>query len=273
MWFLRSGLKTFWSWLVLLLASLLSSSCIDFSPYSIENSEREGTARNIERISQSSSADFAPFSFAVISDSHAEYDALQDAVASINRRDDVSFVLHAGDLTDSGLLQEYDWCEDILQHLEVPYVTVIGNHDALNNGKQNYQAIFGPYDYSLVFNQVKFVALNSNSWEFDDQVPRLDWLAMELADYAVYQQQIVLTHIDPHDSRFGAEFSARYLATLKDHFVTLVISGHKHSYDYDEEFLPSGQPIGFLISAAVNRRSYLLVSVEASGLSHERISF
>lgn len=262
-----------WRWPVLFLIAMLSSSCLDYSPYSIETDEREGTARNIEWLSENSSTTFSPFSFAVLSDSHADYDALLDAVASINQRSDVSFVLHAGDLTDNGLLQEYDWTEDILQRLHVPYLTVIGNHDALNNGKENYQAIYGPYDYSLVFNQVKFVALNSNNWEFDDQVPRVDWLSEAVADYAIYQHQIVLTHIEAHDGRFSGALSAQLLASLKENFVSLVISGHRHEYSYKEEWLTSGQPIGFLINGAVNRHSYAVVHVEAGSVSHERIGF
>lgn len=256
-----------------LLLAFVLSGCIEFSPYEVETTERGRTAENIAALATDSSHAFTPFKFVLLSDSHADYENLRKAVARINRRDDISFVLHGGDLTDSGLLQEYEWTDELLSQLQIPYLTVIGNHDALNSGKQNYAAIYGEFDYSFVFNQVKFVALNSNSWEFDNDVPRLDWLAEQLGDFHLYRHQIVLTHILPQDDRFPPAIARDYQQILEENFVSLIGGGHSHNYHYTEEILSSGLPIGYLICGAIGKETYVVVSVEADGVSHQRVYF
>lgn len=257
--------------------ALLLSACedpIQFSPLAVETSERHLTQRNISAIESQSLSVFAPFKFALLADTHAYYSEFDRAVRAINQRDDIAFVLHAGDVTDWGLLQEYDWSTTILARLTVPYLTVIGNHDAINNGKENYQAIFGPYDYSLIYNQVKIVVLNDVSWEFDNQVPRLDWLAAELGDYQLYRHQMVLTHVPPDDQeRFSPLIAPLFIDTLKSNFTALVMSGHYHAHSYREELLNNGLPIGFLVTGTLNDNHYIVVSVEADHIEFERVFF
>lgn len=265
-----------WLSLPTLLFTLLLSGCeeyFDYSPYTIETTPHHLTADNVARIERASLPHFQPFRFAVIADSHAYYDQQVALVSTLNRRNDLAFLLIAGDLTDYGLQQEYQWTVDILGGLRMPWLTTIGNHDALNNGKENYQAFFGPYDYSFRFNQVKFVALNSASWEFGDSVPRLDWLAGELSGYFLYQHQIVLTHVLPQNSRFTPEFSQLYQAVLRDNFVSLVAGGDGHTHAYQEEILSNGQTLGYLTTGTLKERHYVVVSVEADRVTISQQGF
>lgn len=263
---------------LLLILGLALSGCrdyFDYTPYGIEPHNHHLTDTNRARIESASLPGFAPFRFAVIADTHAYYDELKAFVQHINGRNDIAFILVAGDVTDYGLQQEYQWSVDLLAGLKQPYLTVIGNHDALNNGKANYRAFFGEYDYTFTFNQVKFVALNSASWEFDNTVPRLDWLRSELSSYYLYQHQMVLTHILPYsyDNRFTPEFSAAYQAAARDNFVSLMIGGHAHAYGYTEEILGNGQTLGYLITGTLKDRGYVVVSVEADRVTIERQVF
>lgn len=257
---------------------LILSGCsdhFDYTPYGIEPEEHRLTAINRARIESASLPHFEPFRFAVISDTHAYYDELKTFVRLINQRDDIAFILISGDITDYGLLQEYQWSIELLAGLQQPYLAVIGNHDSINNGKNNYQAFFGDFDYTFVFNQVKFVALNSASWEFDNSVPRLDWLRAELSSYYLYQHQLVLTHVPPypHDNRFSAAFSAAYMAAMKDNFASLLISGHDHQHAYREEMLSNGQTFGYMATGTLKERGYVLVTVEAGRVAIERQVF
>lgn len=245
----------------------------DYTPYAIEPVQHHLTAANLARVSAASLPHFEPFRFAVISDTHAYYDEMKVFVNVINQRNDIAFILIAGDLTDYGLQQEFQWSVDLLAGLKQPYLTVIGNHDSLNNGKANYRAFFGEFDYSFTFNQVKIVALNSASWEFDNTVPRLDWLGAELSSYHLYQHQLVLTHMLPQNERFPADFSAAFLATVKDNFVSLVVGGHGHAHAYAEEILSNGLPIGYLTTGTLKDRGYVLVTVEAGSVTIERQVF
>lgn len=255
--------------IILLIAtlSLFPIGCqdyFDYTPYAIESEQHRLTANNLARIEASSRHHFEPFKFAVIADTHAYYDELKAVIPLLNQRNDLAFLLIAGDLTDFGLQQEYQWMVDLLAKLRIPYLTVIGNHDALNNGKDNYRAFFGDFDYSFTYNRVKFVALNSNSWEFDNTAPRLDWLRSELSRYHLYHHQIVLTHIRPYDSRFALDFSQAYAAAMEENFVSLVVAGHDHTHDYREVILSHGQTIGYMAAGTLKYRGYVIVTVEAN---------
>ncbi len=253
--------------------SLLLVGCenlFDYSPYSIESGSQQRTAIHLSRVENASLPHFEPFRFALTADTHAYYDQADQLVHVLNQRHDIAFLLIAGDLTDYGLQQEYQWKTDILDNLTIPYLTAIGNHDALNNGKENYQAFFGGFDYSFVYNQVKFVVLNSNSWEFANTVPRLDWLQAELDNDFLYQHQIVLTHIGPYDQRFTSQPSQDYLAVLKQYFVSLVAAGHDHLHTYSEEALSNGQTISYLTTGTVKDSAYVVVTVESGGIRIDR---
>ncbi len=244
-----------------------------YSPYGIESSAHQLTALNLDRLEQASLPHFAPFRFALTADTHAYYDQMDKLVRVLNRRSDIDFLLIAGDLTDYGMQREYQWKVDLLNKLSIPYLTVIGNHDSLNNGKENYAAFFGNFDYSFVFNQVKFVALNSNSWEFDDAVPRFDWLQKELDNDFLYRHQLVLTHILPQNDRFTPQQSAVYLATVRQHFVSLLAAGHNHAHTYTEEVLSSGRTIAYLTAGTLKDRAYVVVTVEADQIRIDREHF
>lgn len=244
-----------------------------YSPYGIESASHQRTTTHVARVENTSLPHFEPFRFALTSDTHAYYDEMEQLVQVLNRRNDIEFLLIAGDLTDYGMQQEYEWKVDLLDKLTIPYLTVIGNHDAINNGKENYQAFFGDFDYSFVFNQVKFVALNSNSWEFNDAVPRLDWLQAELDNDFLYQHQIVLTHILPQNSRFTEQQSQDYLATVRQYFVSLLAAGHNHAHIQTEEILANGRTLVYLTPGTLKDSVYVVVTVEADRILFDREHF
>ena len=126
------------------------SGCLAATPFDTEPSEEGITARNLARIRALPPAP-EPFKFVALGDTHDNYSALGRAVDAINARDDVQFVIVAGDLTDLSLLGEFEFTREEFARLEVPYLTVIGNHDALGDGIEIYQRMFGPLDYTLQF--------------------------------------------------------------------------------------------------------------------------
>ena len=74
------------------------------------------------------------FKFAVIADNHYHYNSLRTIVNDITKNPNISFVISAGDVTDMGLLKEYEIFYEIMNNLDKPYLTVIGNHDYNSNG-------------------------------------------------------------------------------------------------------------------------------------------
>jgi len=224
---------TFMRWALVLAASTAAAGCPTPTPFETKPSEEDLTAENLERIQTLEVPN--PFKFVALGDTHDDYTALSSAVAAINARDDVEFVVAAGDLTDLGLVSEFEWTHDELARLDVPYLTVIGNHDALNNGARIYRDLYGPLDYSFAVGGVKFIFFNSNTLEFDGEAPSRPWLEQQLADLQGANSAIWVTHQEiahPDDGVDGD--GAAFYGRLLDKYpaTSLVIHGHRLPHDF-----------------------------------------
>ena len=152
-----------------LLAALVLIGChhvFEFHPYDGRfGGATNINATNIKKIEQACN-DKDTLRVAFVSDSHGWFSDLRKAVTDINKRTDIDFVVHAGDLTDCGTTREFERTRDIMNDLKVPYVAMIGNHDFLGTGNQIYEAMFGPVDFVLIAARVKFLFLNTNAVEY-----------------------------------------------------------------------------------------------------------
>lgn len=219
--------------LILLLLLTQCDKVFEFSPYSayVPNSKKGETERNLKLLySNTNTKVFTPFSFALISDSHLWYDELHDALELINAMDSVEFVIHGGDLTDGGLIKEYDIFLNEMEHLKVPYFTVIGNHDLLANGRSIYADIYGSENYSFVYKKCKFIFFNNVVWELDFAEPDFRWLRSQLLDRDKYRHVFVTAHIPPWSEQFFLSYYYVYFKLMYDYNVSLTIHGHHHHY-------------------------------------------
>ena len=145
--------------LLLSFLCLLMGSCdmIDYHPYDVRiNGETDVNAHNIAEIEQKCK-DKTTIKFVTMGDSQRWYDETLDFVGEINKRDDIDFVIHGGDMSDFGVTDEFLWQRDIMNKLRVPYVALIGNHDCLGTGEETYRAVFGDPNFSFIAGRVKFV--------------------------------------------------------------------------------------------------------------------
>lgn len=144
---------------------------IDYHPYDVRISgETDVNAHNIAEIEQKCKGK-TTIKFVTMGDSQRWYDETLDFVGEINKRDDIDFVIHGGDMSDFGVTDEFLWQRDIMNKLHVPYVTLIGNHDCLGTGEETYRAVFGDPNFSFIAGRIKFVCLNTNAMEFDYSRP------------------------------------------------------------------------------------------------------
>ena len=95
--------------LLLPLSGLLQAcDMIEYHPYDLDiDGETEVNARNIQRIETALDGK-KEFSFAVISDTQRWYDETEDAVADMNEKGGIDFVVHTGDLSDFGMKLEFE---------------------------------------------------------------------------------------------------------------------------------------------------------------------
>lgn len=214
------------------------------------------------------------FRFAVISDTQRWYDETKATVEAINRRDDVDFVIHCGDMTDWGLRDEFERQRDILQRLKVPFVVLIGNHDCLATGGEVFRKIFGEPHFSFTAGDVRFVCVDSNALEHDDvdPVPDFDYLERELAHYpAEAARTVVVMHAAPHTEQLYG-WKADRLHRVSKQFPDLQFCLHGHGHKYLVQDLFEDGVIYYQAPSAESG-SYLLFTIHKEGYEQEEIFY
>lgn len=110
-----------------LLSIVLLASCDDVfqtHPYDVHiKGEHNLNTKNMARIEEAFT-DNDTLRIAFISDTHLWHSDARDEVADVNHMN-VDFVVHCGDLTDTGTTKEFEWSRDILNGLRMPYVALI----------------------------------------------------------------------------------------------------------------------------------------------------
>ena len=258
--------------LLALALSLLACEKFEYSPYEVRLNEDEKNInhRNIEKIKALNVSPEEPLQFILTADSQSFYEENEKLVNHVNQNyPDAHFLLLGGDITDFGLLKEFRLVNNDLKRLNMPYVAVVGNHDAINNGKEVYRAMFGDFDLSFVVGNSKFILLNTNYLEFDKKVPNLDWLEAELKDGKNYDHVFVLSHIPPSSNEFGKEKSAIYGQLLSQYNASFSLHGHTHAFKY---YYPFDGRVPYLISGPTERLEYTVFTVVGDKISFEQVS-
>ncbi|WP_254846465.1 metallophosphoesterase family protein [Hymenobacter sp. CRA2] len=220
------------------------------------------TARHLARLRQQPRAargDTVRFVF--VGDTQRFYDETADFVRSVNQQRGIDFVLVGGDISDFGLARELQWTDRRLGQLRVPYLTVIGNHDQVGNGRQAYQAVFGPLNYSFVYGGVKFVLIDTNGREsgFGGRVPDVAWLQRELADTVGVRRAVVVSHVPPTDLDFDPKLTAAYAAALaRSPRPAMHLAAHIHRHTAGHPF-HDGVP--YLTTYSLQKHRYHILSV------------
>ena len=261
----------------LLLAILLLTACDDVfqvHPYDVRfDGETDINAHHIAEIT-SRCQDKDTLHIAFISDTHGWYSDAKDEVADINQRTGIDFVVHLGDLTDTGTTKEFIWARDVLDGLHVPYVALIGNHDFLGTGDQCYEAMFGPMDFSFIVSRIKFVCLNTNATEYDYMaaVPNFDYMEQEMtADSTRFDRTILLMHAPPYSDQFNnnvVKAFQRYTSFFPG--LMFCVYGHNHEQKvgsfYDDGIVYYGVD-------CAEHRNYYIFTLTPDGYDYEIIHY
>lgn len=211
---------------------------------------------------------------AFISDTHCWYSRAKDEVASVNSRADLDFVIHLGDLTDTGTTKEFTWTREILDKLHVPYIALIGNHDFLGTGDQTYEMMFGPMDFSFIVSRIKFVCLNTNATEYDyvAAVPNFDFMEQEATtETAHFDRTILLMHAPPYSDQFNnnvVKAFQRYTHIFPR--LMFCVYGHNHLQAADEIYRDG---IVYYGVDCAEHRNYCIFTLTPDGYEYEVVNF
>ena len=261
---------------VLILCTLLLTGCdmIDYHPYDVRISGKTNVnATQIARIEEECK-DKTTLRFVTMGDSQRWYDETEDFVKAINKRDDIDFVIHGGDMSDFGLTDEFLLQRDIMEGLEVPYVVLIGNHDCLGTGEETYKAVFGETNFSFIAGNVKFICLNTNALEYDysEPVPDFTFMENEITSRAEeFSKTVVCMHAHPYSDVFNDN-----VAQVFEHYVwqypgiQFCTAAHDHSFS-DRILFDDG--MHYYTSDCMKHRNYLLFTITPEGYEYEQVEY
>ena len=225
---------------------ILLSSCgdvFDTHPYDVNvKGETDINAKQIAVI-EKQFANKDTLRVAFISDTHLWLSDARDQVADLNRRN-VDFVVHCGDLTDTG------------------------------TGNQTYEIMYGKMNFSFIAGRVKFLCLNTNATEYTylAAVPDFDYMEEEMAkDTDKFDRTIIVMHAPPYSDQFNNNVCKAFRRYL-DFFPGLMccVYGHNHE-DVVSDMYNDGL-IFYGIDCAVHR-NYRIFTITPDGYEVEKIEY
>lgn len=253
---------------------LVSCDLIEYHPYDLEsdNQPSNWNQTNINRLAEKDdNTDTLRFIF--MGDTQRHYDETQDFVNAVNKRNDIDFVIHGGDITDFGMSKEYSWIHNIMKNLRVPYVALIGNHDIIGHGKDVYKKIYGDFNFSFLFRKTRFICLNTNALEFDysTPVPDFDFMMRFLNDSSDIKRTVVVMHAPPLDDEFNNN-SALMFNYMTEHYKNLKFCLHAHTHVLiEKDYFNNG--IMYYGCEDISKRSYLVFTLVGDTYSYRVVKF
>jgi outer membrane protein assembly factor BamB len=217
------------------------------------------------------------FTFAVASDSHVGYGpATRSTTAALadmaSRYPDLAFMVHMGDITETGAAAEYDEAKALLDALKIPVFATLGNHESRWQDPQGalFRNRFGSPNTSFNWGAWHFVVLDTTYP--GETLGTLDpatmaWLRDDLTrnpgrPVAVFSHHPLL-YLENEFQDSDAAF-----AQIMDEFpVRVVFSGHGHSFIKWQAQGQRFQMVGALMDGA-----YAVVSVNGLSLTVKSVS-
>lgn len=221
-------MKTINNLLIVILFGLLVScdKLTQYSPYDANTKYSDINPTNIEEILSQQIPDDS-LVFIAISDTHTDYSDLRASISSINKMEGISFVMVCGDITDWGLFSEFESYYHLIRRLNIPYVTLIGNHDYLSNGKLIFNKMFGSTSFYFDLGKYRMVIFDNVVWENENKAPDFDWFRQAL-NVPEGMTSIACYHIHPLDPQLANGYADKMREIIEENPVILSIFGHGH---------------------------------------------
>jgi serine/threonine-protein phosphatase CPPED1 len=182
-----------------------------------------------------------PTTFAVLGDPKNS-PVFQQIVSKMNKDTALQFAIIGGDLVVYPDKETFGSFLEQRRDLEIPSLTLPGNHDVAFDSMYLYYHIFGRMYYAFVLGSSKFILLdNSNETDFGHEQEA--WLERELKDGMQYKYRFVFMHVPLWDPRDKSGGLIRYAHSLNDpdaarrmeelllkYKVTMLFASHIHAY-------------------------------------------
>ncbi len=191
---------------------------------------RQWNFHNLKRIDKT----ISNFTFDVFADNKNSVKKFNRLIKMVNA-DSPLFAVDIGDLVFEGDTEKYNFFIKQILNFKIPFLTVIGNHDIMDDGRKNYYKYFGKFYYSFHTGNSYFIMLdNSNEKNLDPW--QMDWLKKQLEISKNYKYRFVFMHVPLFDPR-GKNYHlkdvnfAKKLNKLFDNYnITMLFVSHIHGY-------------------------------------------
>lgn len=260
--------------IIVLIIAILSgcSDNLEYSPNQAHdrNSPKDLNHFNLSKLKASTPDDTLTIVFA--GDSQQFYDEVDLFVDRVNKIEDADLIFIAGDISDFGLLQEFEWIAERLETLEKPYFGVIGNHDVVSNGEMAFKKMFGPLDFSFVYDSIKFILHNTNGREYlTANVPDLAWLREQVIPDAEVKNFVAVSHVPPFSGDFNPALEEHYTALFRS-TPGFLLSLHGHIHQHTDGF-PYDDGVRYITSYSFEQRNLLVLRIVSGVVLKEIVPY
>ncbi|MDQ7949348.1 MAG: metallophosphoesterase [Pedobacter sp.] len=260
---------------LVLTLSILACNSDEYSPNQTfnRNSAHASNEKQIALLSQKTPGTF--IRVAVSGDTQRSYNETKLFVDHINARNDIDFVILNGDISDFGLLAEFDGIYKIYERLDVPFIAVIGNHDLVANGRAVYEKMFGPLNFTFTYGPIKFVCHDTNGreYDFDGSTPNLTWLKSNLTLGSGITNLVAISHVPPIDADFDPALVTPY-QTLFNQTPGLIASIHSHRHAKLATYYQNGSTgVPFIVTNAIVNRAYTVMTIQNGQINAQEVDF
>ena len=232
----------------------------------------------------------------MIGDTQGSFDTFSKILIKA-RKEKPDFIIHVADITTGGRYRQYIKMVSFIEHLDLPVIFTIGNHDSSHRGREIFAHLFGPPDFFFDTGSYRFIFLDCN---YERIHPDFIQLPKEPGkyDYLHGFDQDQINALDALINKTGHNFIVVHmppaLDTFKHHcfnrnsrlFINLmgkysqhiagVFSGHIHGYG---ETVADGVP--YTVSGGAGNRlheahkgitsklNYILVNVSGTTVTRQ----
>ncbi len=173
------------------------------------------------------------FRFVVIGDTR-DGDAMFEYLMDLAQDMKPLFIINVGDLVHSGKQSEYEHYYDQIKDVRVPYISVVGNHEAhVKGGLERYVHMFGPTDGYFDVGNSRFIYFDNaaaRGYTITDE--QLAWIEGLLQ---TDKKRFLFMHAPPGirmwNHGMGRGTTEKFFKLMDKYAVERVYFGHVHAYD------------------------------------------
>jgi predicted phosphodiesterase len=192
--------------------------------------------------------------FSVVGDPQGRFKTYSQILKLIEKNNS-KFVILLGDLVEEGTNGDFQKFMKIMESFPLPFYCIPGNHDVTFGGREFFNLILAPSDYSFRLNGFRFIMLDSSRWFLKE--PQWVWLENELKKGG---NILVFMHVPPFSPNRSLDDYTLAWKKQKNRFVNLmtkykvntVFSGHIHGFQFERR-----QDVNYYVSGGGGAKPHL----------------